>query len=310
MVGALDTVARTEVKDYVRHYWVSRNGVVRTQELFDAIRKNVKNEVESAELSDRLAKSAVKYVSLLNPVHAVWNQYSQQAKKAIVTLNVLGVEQTRPLLLAGLEMLSAKEMSKLLVMAISWSVRLLIGGIQGSGAVETVYGNTAKGMSGGSYKTAEHIASQILKVVPGDQRFEADFSEANVSKSALARYYLQALEAFHGNESDPYLTSGDALGVNVEHIMPETKSADWGHIPVAVHQEYATRIGNQALMQVKVNSKLGSRGYATKKLELAASEFYTTKLASKYSDWGAKEIEDRQKKLAELATKTWPLKLK
>lgn len=122
MVSVLNTAPRnTEVKDFVRHYWVSRNGVTRSQDLFDAIRKNNKNDSEAVDTSERLAQSAAMYVAILSAGHSTWNSYPEpvRIRKAVATLNVLGVEQVRPVLLAAMEHLSPKEMAKLLVMAIS-----------------------------------------------------------------------------------------------------------------------------------------------------------------------------------------------
>src|SRR5882724_6571099 len=106
-------------------------------------------------------------------------------------------------------------------MAISWTVRLLISGTQGSGAVEAVYGNAALGITEGKYRSASEIAVPVLRQIPADEAFKAAFAEASVSKSPVARYYLRAMELQQEGKDEPYLAAQDELDINDEHIMPE-----------------------------------------------------------------------------------------
>jgi hypothetical protein len=55
------------------------------------------------------------------------------------------------------------------------------------------------------------------------------------------------------------------------------------------------------------NSKLSSKSFDAKKPIYAVADLKLTKSIAKYSKWGAAEIEARQKKLAEIAVKTWPI---
>jgi uncharacterized protein DUF262/uncharacterized protein DUF1524 len=310
MTGTLETVRESEItKSFIRHYWVSRYGRVRGQELFAAIKEQFRNSSDVVQFSHALADEAVNYAALLTPSHTLWAKYGDQARGSLFTLNLLGIEQIRPLLLIALDKLDAKEMSKLLTVAVSWAVRLLIAGKQGSGALEQLYGQAAEKTAGGEMKTAASISKFMSREVPGDEKFESDFSLARVSRAALARYYLRALERQHRNEKEPYLIPNDELVINLEHVMPETPSHDWSHIPQEVFDSYVTRIGNQVLLQASQNSALGNKGFSKKKQTLLDADFETTKWAGQYKSWGAREIEDRQKRLARLAALTWSLKI-
>lgn len=309
MIGTLETVPESEItKSFIRHYWVSRYGVVRGQELFAAIKERFRHGSDVVQFSHELADEAVNYVALLTPSHTLWAKYGDQARESLATLNLLGVEQIRPLLLIALKRLDVKEMSKLLTLSVSWVVRLLITGKQGSGALEHLYGQAAEKTAGGEMKTAASISRYMGREVPGDEKFESDFSLARVSRAALARYYLRALERQHRNEKEPYLIPNDELVINLEHVMPETRSHDWSHVPQEVFDSYVARIGNQVLLQASQNSALGNKGFSKKKQTLLDADFELTKWAGQYQSWGAREIEDRQKRLAKLAVSTWPLK--
>jgi hypothetical protein len=65
------------------------------------------------------------------------------------------------------------------------------------------------------------------------------------------------------------------------------------------------------LMRTKVNADFGNASFQTKRAEfkksplLITSRIYDT--TNEQTTWGPNEINERQRKLAELAVKTWPL---
>ncbi len=309
MTGALETVEEEEVvRTFVRQYWVSRHGVIRSQELFDALKYKVRTDAEAAALSSEMCGVAPNYVALLSPTHPFWNDYGDEAKRAIETLNILDVKQTRPLLLAAGENFSVKEMIALLTKMVSWAVRLLVSGRQGSGALETLYGTAAAEITDGKIKSADDVFQKMALEIPTDPQFEAAFAIATVGKSRLARYYLRAMERKRMNDEQPYFVPNDELVINLEHIMPENLSDDWKHISEDVHENYVSRLGNLVNLKAGFNSKLGNQGYAAKKPFLSqAGAPELTRMAAEYANWGKDEIEDRQKKLAQIAKETWPL---
>jgi hypothetical protein len=61
------------------------------------------------------------------------------------------------------------------------------------------------------------------------------------------------------------------------------------------------------LLQVTKNTQIGNSSFADKKPVLTASAYKLTQEAGKASAWGLKEITERQKDLATIALKTWPV---
>jgi hypothetical protein len=312
MVGTIDTLSEADAtKEYVRHFWISKNGTVRSQQLFEAIKRKVRNSrLDAVNLVQELADAAVSYVAIATPTHPHWNDYGDDARKTVDTLNTLGVIQIRPLLLAAVSKFDKREMVKLLKRSVSWAVRLLIAGTQGSGALETIYGDAAFGIANGSLVTANDVSAQMEKAVPKDDKFELDFSEANVSKSHLARYYLRAMERQLMKEPEPYFLPNIEVVINAEHVMPEKLNEEWAHISKETYDGYLNRIGNQVLVQASINSLIGQRGYDFKKPYLKGAEFKLTQMAAEHGEWDAPQIEDRQKTLAKIAVATWPLRPK
>lgn len=306
MTGAIETIAEAEiVRTFVRQYWISQYGVVRTSEFFNALKEKKQSELEVVSFSDELVAAAGRYVPLLNSTHVFWNEYPPEARKAVATLDILGLVQTRPLMLAVMDKFPPNQIALVLSAVVSWAVRLLISGKQGSGALETVYGNAAKEVTDGKLANAAAVAKKLLPNIPTDEQFALDFASARVSKVDVARYYLRAMEHREHGEGDAYLVPNDAT--SLEHIMPEKLSQDWQHVAPQEHEDFVSRIGNLALLMPGTNSKLSSKSFDAKKPIYAVADLKLTKSIAKYSKWGAAEIEARQKKLAEIAVKTWPI---
>ncbi len=67
------------------------------------------------------------------------------------------------------------------------------------------------------------------------------------------------------------------------------------------------RLGNMVLMQVSKNSLTGNSSFSEKKKVLKNSAFILTSEVAGESKWEAKQIKDRQARLAKLAVETWPI---
>ncbi len=214
----------------------------------------------------------------------------------------------RPLLLAAVLKLSKKEIG-LLLSCICWSVRCLISGIP-SGTLEGYYGRTAAKIAKGEITTVPQITQQMLNVLPDNPKFESAAATANVAQAHLARYYLRALQMQVDDDPEPQYVPNDGSEVTLEHILPENPGIEWKHVPPDVAKQNCNRLGNQVLLKGTVNSKLGNAGYPTKIEALKVAEFSLTRESAKYPEWDDKSISDRQKKLAELALKTWPINSK
>jgi hypothetical protein len=149
----------------------------------------------------------------------------------------------------------------------------------------------------------------MLKEVPDDDQFRADFAAASVGKAHLARYYLRAMERARKHDIEPYFVPNAELVITLEHILPDTFSPDeWPHVSKEEHEEFRSRIGNLVLLKAGFNSQVKNKGYSVKKPFLEKADLELTKMAASYNEWGAEQIRDRQGKLIETAVKAWPLK--
>jgi hypothetical protein len=183
-------------------------------------------------------------------------------------------------------------------------VRCLIAGVP-SGNLEGVYSRVAKSVSEEKIKNVDALAPELRTLVPADDRFEAAVRTASVPTASLARYYLRKIQIVADGKDEPQYTPNDGKAVTLEHILPQKPAPEW-KIPYDKVQELYNRLGNQALLEGSVNSKIGNVGFEQKRAALSASPFSLTNTLSKAPDWGDKEISERQAVLASYAVKAWP----
>lgn len=293
---------------FIRHFWISLHGPTTENELGEEIEAKIKNEPRAVGFVTDLDTASADYVALLTPIqHPRWQGYPNGTRKAIdILINDLAAVQIRPLMLAVTRKFSQQETLKAFQLFISWSVRFLIVGGGSQGKLHRYYGTRAKDVTDGKITTAKGLAESMNELVPGNKQFQEEFSKANVSKAALARYYLRAIELC-GKEPHPQLLiNEDPNAVNLEHVLPLNPSKDW-KLDAETAATFHKRIGNMVLLGAKDNANLGNGTFESKRKILKASPFTTTQDVGNQDKWDAEEIRNRQTKLANLAPKVWPL---
>ena len=120
--------------------------------------------------------------------------------------------------------------------------------------------------------------------------------------------FLTPLPTTTTDEADPEFLPNDYSGtVNLEHILPESTGTHWPHIEAQDIESHWKRLGNMALMSATKNNNIGNLSFEDKKKVYKDSAFTLTSQLAGYSTWGTEQIDNRQKVMAELAVKTWPL---
>ncbi len=93
----------------------------------------------------------------------------------------------------------------------------------------------------------------------------------------------------------------------LEHVLPENPRTNWSAFTPEDHKAYYRRIGNMVLMLSGRNAVMGNASFATKQPLLFACGLQLTKMAGRQPKWEKDEIIARQKELAKIAVRTWPL---
>jgi alkylated DNA nucleotide flippase Atl1 len=121
------------------------------------------------------------------------------------------------------------------------------------------------------------------------------------------RLVLQRLESHLRSEVD---VDFDSAALSIEHIMPQTLSADWkaeltqaGHDPQEVFDRLGHTLGNLTL--TAFNSQLSNQLFDRKQEILSDSELKLNESLATAAQWGVEEIEARASELADAACALW-----
>lgn len=309
MLGVLDATGVPDLAlTYMRHFVICNDGPTKERELLKKVKAMVDSPASAARFAKTIADNSNKYASLFNPDHPNWNDFAGSGRRLVRTMNELEVEQIRPLMFAVLKEFTTKEAKEAFRLFVVWSVRFLISGGGRGGLLERHYALKAQAVSKGEIGTAKALSKSMVDVIPPDVLFQTAFTEARVSRSTLAKYYLRAMELFiKGADPEPHFVLNDDESINLEHILPENPGPGWGHVPQELAEAYYRRIGNMVLMQAKKNVKIGNGPFKEKKAVFKDSPYLLTKDVASEINWGPSHIVARQKRLAEIAVKTWPL---
>ncbi len=308
MYSLLENTENEElVVTFLRQYWSSLYGLTRERDLYKKIKEKITSKQRAIDFSNNLEEAARIYVALIDTSNSFWNDYSYASKNHMATLNLFRMTQIRPLLLSIISKFNHREVEKSLKFLVSISVRFLIYGGLGGGALEVQFSERAKEVSNGDISNTNELKEKLIRIISSDTQFKEAFKNASVSKQYLARYYLMTLEkAKRGEENPEFIPNADTSAVNLEHIIPKTPDDSWA-VDADTHRALIKRLGNLAIMSTRLNSDIGNSSFAVKKQYYSDSSFELTKELENYDAWNLGTIVQRQVAFSELAIETWKI---
>jgi Protein of unknown function DUF262/Protein of unknown function (DUF1524) len=299
--------------DFLKTFWTSKFGRIQRGRLFEQWRQKYDglSAADIVKLADDLAEKAEVFSALSSPDHEIWNAHTNATRELVADLAVVGNQQMWPAMMAGLEHYSPDRMEQLLKHLLVLTVRYQTIGRGRTGRLEIAGANLAKGIANGELKSPARAWRAIADLVPSDEDFKIDFARFSETKADRARYLLASLEraSVAGDKSaEPELVPW--AGLTLEHVL--AKNADTGEwhdelkADPDLRQEVA-RLGNLCLLPSRPGRGVGSKGFKTKSALYEKSALALTREVATYAEWNRASIEDRQKRLAELAVAAWPL---
>lgn len=309
MRGALETVEEEDITiTFLRHALTAISGFVRQTQVYEVVQNLAKAPQPVVTFASQLEALANGYVAIQNAEHEKWNKYSDATRKAIEVLNLFDIKPMRPLMLAIEHKLASKEAEQAFQFCVSLAVRLMIAGSTRTGTVEEGLADASHKVFSGKISTAAQLKADLKSLTPTDARFAAAVENASVSNRKLARYFLRSMELASMNEAEPWhIPNDDRSMINLEHVLPEKPEGNWPQFTDDEVKLYYKRIGNLCLMRATDNSTAKSSGFGAKKPMFEKSPYVLTKEIADSADWTATEIVQRQKRLAQVALKTWPI---
>jgi hypothetical protein len=119
---------------------------------------------------------------------------------------------------------------------------------------------------------------------------------------------LRSLEQVAQKKRDPwFVLTEDKDVINLEHILPEKPGDNWPEFSKEEVATYWKRLGNMVLLLKRDNSDLRSSKFTEKSPVYQESPYVLTSQVASVQKWTIERINERQKGLAKLALKAWPI---
>lgn len=291
---------------FLRYYWNSRNDLVSKDSLFKALRRDIKDRMQSFELLNELEKSAGTFAALEEPKDELWAG-NKEIRKRIKELKLFNVTQCYPLLLVAFDKIPLSDFERVLRACAVISFRYNVVAGKNPKVQESVYNRVACKIHRGALTNASQIEAELKEIYLSDEEFVNAFSTktANTRRSKhLVRYILYSLEnQIAGTDRSDEDESG-----TIEHILPENPSQQWDAFFSADEQEtYTYRLGNYTLLESRKNSAECKNGLYSEKLPIYQTSQYKITNSMDFPEWTAAQVISRQKKLAKVATAIWKI---
>lgn len=301
----VDTVGLDNFPAFLRHYWISKNKLIRQEYLFRAMKDVVKTSPRVIELLDELERNAQLYNALTNSSDPFWIGQKDQ-KKRVKEIELFKEKQALPILLASYNNLTPEEFTKVLrVVSVITFRYTIIGGLH-TNLKEDVYNKAAIKISNNELTTASSIANEVKALYTSDKDFKNDFSTTAINtkrNKKLVRYILFEIENHLAQTDIDYEDSP----ATIEHILPENAGDDWvADFPVSIQESLVYRLGNYTILEDDKNRACGSKNFEEKKAIYQTSQYVMTKQIVA-QDWTPNTLDNRQTKLSDYASTSWRL---
>ncbi|MEU4876881.1 DUF262 domain-containing protein [Streptomyces sp. NPDC021608] len=302
---------REEIEKFLRHFWVSTHGDVKSHSLYATIRKDLSAHFDKrpqsygvGAFSAELEGAAGRYAELITG-----NTGDGDFDNALNEIKAMGADALYPLLLSASGSHSYPQLQTLIDASISYYVRWTVVGRRESTLLEENVFSAAKEFSRGT--SLDSVLQKVLGWIPDDETFKADFLDASIPKQSQARYLLAKIEQYLRLKNDVHeeLAMGDGK-VHVDYIYPQ--KPDEGLL-LDDHQDWVSKLGNLTLLTGKRNQSLASLPFPEKAhlysgsaLLVSAQTGIDTLWDSQEAVWRVEGIKARQARLAGYALDVWP----
>lgn len=235
------------------------------------------------------------------------DKYSERVNKLLYRLRVLNQTTCYPFLLHVFDdyhqgVITEETVERILQFILGYLLRRMVCGVPSNtlrGLFTYLYNRIFKVASNKQkyYETLNKFLFTVSSkdVIPSAAEFERALQKANIyGNNALCRFLLLDIENGDGKEIL------QAENLTIEHIMPQTLSADWSHIRPEEHEEYLHTLGN--LSVTGYNSELSNKSFSEKRdiiRENSKAVILNSDVIDKES-WNVAYIQARAKRLAEI----------
>lgn len=288
---------------YLLHWWLSQYKYVSERKLFRTMKLEKLGGLSARAAVDALARDAKIYARIANPDGWVGVKSERSVRDSLAALNVFGVRQPRPLILALMRAYADKRVAfkrvrrTLRAIESYHFITTAVVGASSTGGASMMYAAHAREVSNAKSPQAisssldtltEKLRSAVSQRATFVTEFEAGlfFTETYSKDKRLVQYVLRSLYDHLG-------TGGrlDPSSCNIEHLAPQS-----------IGQPWVGSIGNLVWVDESLNSRLGSKSFE-QKLEIltpVAAQYGVSDVVA-HKAWGPTEVAERARRLAEVS---------
>ena len=212
-----------KLPDFVRYYWNSKNKTVRANDLFKAIRNDIKTDIQVFEIINDMIVYSDIYMALKDHTDEYW-EGNQSICHQVELLNMFGLKQPYSLLMAAKINLSENLFIEVLkdVTILGFRYNVICG--KNPNDIERVFNEIAIKIT----KEKSYPKSLLKKIYVDDQEFVGMFNTKsmvnNSRNNRIVKYILGKLNKNNGGQREVDLYSEVDT---IEHILPQNPSENW-----------------------------------------------------------------------------------
>lgn len=294
---------------FLRHYWLSKEGTVEEDELFDKFSNKIRSIGGATKFIGELKQEAEYYSILANPE---MSSFGNRKIVALLTdqLYVLSKQQVLPLLLAVYQKFSHAETVKVIEALTDYVFRYLTIGAQENKELERLFSSISIDIRADKIRDCASVINELKRKDIKDTTFSSLFKEKQIRDNRKAKYILRKIEDHLSRSGEERTPSPD---ITLEHIFavnPDNECRKymeendlWDY-----RDEWVFRIGNMTLLGEEFNrSGQNKLPMIKSKDQYNKSTLEINKDLRNLNHWTAEDIEKRQEKFANCAVKIWKL---
>jgi len=313
----------TDVKRFLRYFWISKYNFVTEKQLFKAIKREI---TKWDDFLEDLYNASVDYNRILVGGEDDWSDMKRGDRiyKSLSALKLMRVTQCNVFLLSILRNLKKLGTDPTRAIELIERFSFNYSSICGLPAnrVERVYSKYAieiesavrslhpKKIPGKVQNILAQFGKELADLNPSFENFSESFEEVSYRNSEQSRQQVKYILSEINNLDEGGEHKIDFANVNIEHLLPQNPDKGWGLKKKEI-KGYVNKIGNLTLIHKKLNSAVGNQPIKGKIKALRQSKIAMTinlvkKLKELNYKWGENQIMKRQKELAKVAYhKVW-----
>jgi len=305
----LETQLGGNLTEFLRHYAMKDGDNIKQGGIYAATKARLKNidTVEDVEAEVRIMQRFGQfYATVIDPSL----EAEPSIRRRLENIKALEVTTSYPLLLRLMDSrangsLSVEDLEACLGMIEAFVVRRAVCGVP-TNALNKLFLQWTK-----NYPDVERVAWLHASLsaggggrrFPSDDEFGAAFTRQPQYGRGATRFILTKLE-----EDFEHREPVDLAAATIEHILPQTMTAEWrnelGAGADQIHARLLDTFGNLTL--TGYNSELGNLPFSEKKDKLRTTHIELNRWVLDQEHWREDEITTRAEKMLERAKAIWP----